>query len=427
MGDLKRPFKKGRGTTNFIKAVLPFAAGPIGGVLGGALGISAGLGTAMAAGGIASITGGDPLKAALFSGIASTLNNLPKTNPIRQFFSTSAGQGVLSAFVQAGGSTSEFQGFLDNLASSLGISGGTRDMINDALLLTALIGISKKYAEPAKKRMEEIETKQLSAINEMMLKVKALYPDKQTYEADVQKGMEAVDREYNRVLQATTHGLAERGLGEQVGAQLPRIEESKGLARLQSRRDIEEAQRKEYFDRTAQAIQTEGQIAQLYNPILEARRETYENELGVVPGIAETVYGRAEGRDYNKLLEQQLMTQNAILQKQLDALNRGESVDMLGDLGLTYQPEPTPTIPTIPTRTPVPGFPEGAPWDYTDIGIPNAGQIGGPIIEFPQRTSLRTTDVAPTSSMAAFVTAPGNRALVNPIRRRKPLPVITRY
>jgi len=238
MGDIKRPFKKGRGSTEFLKkaapVVLPFVLPGVGSAISGALGGgllgSAGAGAAMSA-----ITGGDPLKGAIGGAISGgILGNLP--GDVGKFFDSDVGRAITGSFDASGRNPAALSGILEQF----GLSGRSKDMVEELLTLGALAAFSNKFAKDALNKAKEFEDKERASVQNLVAQAEKL-SDPVLLEQNTQKAMEQVSREFGKQREAVESNLFARGLGRRVAGPMARLGAEEAAERLRSRRDLETA------------------------------------------------------------------------------------------------------------------------------------------------------------------------------------------
>ncbi|RLC88419.1 MAG: hypothetical protein DRJ03_02750 [Chloroflexi bacterium] len=177
---------------------------------------------------IAGALGGDPLKGAIFG----TLPELP--GKIGEFFKTNAGKAAMSIFGNTGGDMGAIGDLLDNM----GITGRSKDMVEEMLTLAALTAFSNKFAKEALNKAKEYEGKEQLAIDALFTAAQKM-SDPKALEQTVQASLEDVGKEYKRAKQSATHDLYQRGLGLRMPGATSRLENEEAEARLRARRDIE--------------------------------------------------------------------------------------------------------------------------------------------------------------------------------------------
>lgn len=302
------------GISDVVESVAPVIATVAGGPIGGA------------AYGLAA--GGKPSQVLLSAGLAMGLPELP--GDVGKFFGTSAGQGLIQAFVGGDGKidVSKVPDYLKAF-----VSGTRKDIIEDILVLVALSKLSDKYAEDAKNRLRAVQDQQTGAINEMMTMARNIYPDDATYEMDVQKNLEEVAGVYENARQTLLHQATIRGMGEQAVPQLAQLGEAEATARLEARRETALG-RAGAAERAAGVM---GATAALRQPLLSTAEQEYYTRAGTIPALVEGLYQKYQGQDINNYLEQQVVRNEALLSG--------------GAPGAAPGAEAAPTIPTGPIYT----------------------------------------------------------------------------
>jgi len=255
---------------------------------------------------IASVFGGDPKAAAMVTGIAGILPQLP--GEVGKFFNTDAGKALMGMFVKQGG---DF-GAMNEWLGMLGMSGDAGNMIQQIAKLMALSAFSNKFAKDAINKAEEFEAQETEMVRNLATHAQRL-SDPQYQEQTIGASLDKVGEEFDRARESTIRGLYARGLGDRTQGPVAALARDEAIARLQTRQGLEQSM-------PSPALQAEAAaLGPMQTAADRARQTAQEQRMLPFNFVASSMQNREGPMDqyYKNLLAQQ---QAAAQQQQNNAV-----------------------------------------------------------------------------------------------------------